>query len=129
MGGAQLAAMGRGDGGRARVLQADIPVTRPYSLAVRSRMVDLQAQITQTQREVTTRLIGAQRGLLAALAGVCVVVAVIAVGGAVVVPRWLLAPFTALPRAPHPAAAGDVGTRGPAAGPPPAPDPGPATAP
>src|SRR5260370_878778 len=117
MGGAQLAAMGRGDGGRARVLQADIPVARPYSLAVRSRMVDLQAQITQTQREVTTRLIGAQRGLLAALAGVCVVVAVIGVGGVVVVRRWLLAPFTALRRAAESVAAGEFGTRGPAGGP------------
>jgi len=115
--GPQLAAMARGDAGRARVLQADIPVTRPYSLAVRSRMVDLQAQITQTQREVTTRLIGAQRGLLAALAGVCVVVAVIAVGGVVVVRRWLLAPFTALRRAAESVAAGEFGTRVPAVGP------------
>src|SRR5260370_11062866 len=117
MGGAQLAAMGRGDGGRARVLQADIPVARPYSLAVRSRMVDLQAQITQTQREVTPRLIGAQRGRRAALAGVCVVVAVIGVGGVVVVRRWLLAPFTALRRAAESVAAGEFGTRVPAVGP------------
>ena len=46
---AQLASAARGDFGRARALQANIPFTRPYTLAVRTRIADLQAQITRAQ--------------------------------------------------------------------------------
>jgi hypothetical protein len=115
--GPQLAAAARGDFTRARVLQANTTASRPYTLAVRTRMAALQAQITDLQAQVTGRLIGAQGDLLAALAGVCVVVAVIAAGGVVVVRRWLLAPFTAVRRAAEAVAAGRYHTPVPAVGP------------
>jgi CHASE3 domain sensor protein len=38
----QLAAMARGDLARARALQANIPVTRPFTVAVRNRVAALQ---------------------------------------------------------------------------------------
>jgi hypothetical protein len=47
----QLVAAGRGDFARARALQADTAVTRPYTLAVRTRMAALQAQITSMQAQ------------------------------------------------------------------------------
>ncbi len=114
--GPQLAAA-RGNFARARALQADLVFTRPYTLAVRSQMTDLQAQITQAQAAVTARLTAAQGRLLAALVAVCAVVAVIAVGGVLVVRRWLLAPFTALRAAADSVAAGRYDTQIPAAGP------------
>src|SRR6266542_673144 len=115
--GPQLAAAGRGDFARARALQANIPVIRPYSLAVRTRMAALQEQITAMQAQVTARLAGAQGRLIAALAATCAVVAVIAVGGVVAVRRWLLTPLTALRRAAESVAAGNFDTPVPTAGP------------
>ena len=113
----QLAAAARGDLARARALQADITATRPYSLAVRTRMAALQARITSQQAQVTSSLIGGQQVLLQALVAMCGVVALIAAGSVLVVRRWLLAPFTALRAAADRVAAGDYGTRVPAAGP------------
>ena len=115
--GPQLAAAARGDFARAQALQADVPRVRPYSLAVRNQMAELQAQITSSQARVTARLAGAQRFLLAALVAVCVVVAVITAGGVLGVRRWLLAPFTALRQAADSVAAGNYGTRVPSVGP------------
>ena len=69
----QLAAAGRGDFARARALQADIAFTRPYTLAIRTRMAALRAQITSIQAHVTTQLTTGQRRLLAALVAVCVI--------------------------------------------------------
>ncbi len=115
--GPQLADAARGDFARARALQADVSFTRPYTLAVRARMTGLQAQITATQGAVTARLIGRQHILLGGLVAVCVLVAVIAAGGVVVVRRWLLNPFTALRRAADAVAAGHYDTPVPAVGP------------
>ena len=113
----QLAAAGRGDFARARALQADIAVTRPYTLAVRTRMAALQAQITSMQAHVTTQLTAGQRRLLAALVAVCVMVAVIVAGAVIVVRRWLLRPVSALRQAAGAVAAGRYDTPVPAAGP------------
>jgi PAS domain S-box-containing protein len=115
--GPQLDAARRGDFARARALQADIVVTRPYTLAVRNRMTALQAQITSLQARVTARLTAGQRRLLAALVAVCVVVAVIVAGVVVVVRRWLLRPVTALRQAAGAVAAGRYDTPVPRAGP------------
>ncbi len=113
----QLAAARRDDFAGARALQANLAVIRPYSLAVRDRMLTLEAQITQTQAQVIARLAGAQGQLLAALVATCAVIAVITAGSVVAVRRWLLAPFTALHRAAQSVAAGRYETRIPAAGP------------
>ena len=113
----QLAAAGRGDFARARARQADIAVTRPYMLAVRTRMAALQAQITSMQAHVATRLTAGQRRLLAGLAGACVMVAVIVAGAVMVVRRWLLRPVSALRQAAGAVAAGRYDTPVPAAGP------------
>jgi len=113
----QLAAAARGDFPRARALQADLAFTRPFSLAVRARMTALQSRVTTVQARVTARLVGTHEPLLAALLAVCGVVAVIAVGGVVVVRRWLLTPFAALRRAADSVAAGNYDTRVPAVGP------------
>jgi len=113
----QLAAMRRGDVTRARSLQADIPHTRPFSLATRNRMTLLQDMITHGQAMVTSRLLAAQRVLVEALIAMGVVVAVIAAGGFYVVRRWLLRPFTAVRRAADQVAGGDYTATVPAAGP------------
>jgi len=113
----QLAAMRRGDLARARALQADIPHTRPFSLAVRSRITVLQNMITHEQAMVTSRLIHAQQVLVGALIAMGAVVAVIAAGGFYVVRRWLLRPFTAVRRAADRVAAGDYAATVPATGP------------
>jgi len=115
--GPQLAAAAEGNFARARVLQADIPRTRPYSLALRDRMTTLQAQITAMQARVTSRLIGIQHLLLYALLAACAVLAVIAIGGMVVVRRWLLRPFLAIRHATDAIAAGEYGTTVPQVGP------------
>ena len=113
----QLAAAGRGDFARARALQADIAFTRPYTLAVRTRVAALQAHITSMQAHVTTQLTAGQRRLLAALVAVCVMVAVIVAGAVMVVRRWLLRPVSALRQAVGAVAAGRYDTPVPAAGP------------
>jgi PAS domain S-box-containing protein len=113
----QLAAAARGDFARAQALQADIPVTRPYTLAVRNRMADLQAMITTEQAAVTGRLANSQGVLISALVGMCVLVAAITVGAVLVVRRWLLRPFTALRRAAEDVAAGNYDNPIPAQGP------------
>gem|GEM_PF-3004010 len=113
----QLAAARRGDLARARALQADSPVIRPYVLAVRGRVAALQAQITSMQARITARLTAGQRLLLAALAAVCVVVAVIVVGAMVAVQRWLVRPVTALRQAAGEVAAGHYDTPVPVGGP------------
>jgi PAS domain-containing protein len=115
--GPQLAAAAGGNFTRARALQADIPRTRPYSLALRYRMTTLQAQITAMQALVTSRLISLQHLLLSALLAACAVLAVIAIGGMVVVRRWLLRPFLAIRHATDAIAAGDYGTTVPQVGP------------
>ena len=53
--GPQLAAAARGDFARARILQDDVPLIRPYSLAVRTTVAALQAQITNAQATVVTQ--------------------------------------------------------------------------
>jgi PAS domain S-box-containing protein len=113
----QLSAARRGDFAQAQALQANITATRPYSLAVRTRMAALQDAITSKQALVTSRLIGGQRVLLAALVAVCALVALIAGGNVLVVRRWLLTPFTALRTAADRVAAGHYDTRVPAGGP------------
>jgi PAS domain S-box-containing protein len=113
----ELAAMRRGDLARARALQANIPHTRPFSLAVRNRMTLLQNMITHGQAMVTSRLIGAQQVLVGALIAMGVVVAVIAAGGFYGVRRWLLVPFAVVRRAADRVAAGDYTATMPAAGP------------
>jgi len=113
----QLAAMRHGEVTRARTLQARIPYTRPFTLAVRNRMTLLQDMITHGQAMVTSRLIGAQQALVGALIAMGVVVAVITAGGFYVVRRWLLRPFTAVRRAADQVAAGDYAATVPAAGP------------
>src|SRR5207244_1954528 len=49
----QLAAVAHGDLARARALQANIPVTRPFTVAVRNQVAALQAAITAQQARVT----------------------------------------------------------------------------
>jgi PAS domain S-box-containing protein len=115
--GPQLAAMARGDIARAQALQADIPVIRPYSLAVRNAMSALQGQITARQARVATRIGSAQQYELGALVTMGLLVAVITAGGLWTVRRWLLVPFTALRRATEAVAVGKHETRIPAAGP------------
>ena len=115
--GPQLTAAGRGDFRSARAMQAAIPFTRPYVFAVRAPMTQLQAQITSLQTRVTTRLVSAQGRVLFALVAMCLVVALIAVGGVLAVRRWLLAPFAALRTAAESVAAGHYDTRVPAVGP------------
>jgi PAS domain S-box-containing protein len=115
--GPQLRATAQGDSGRARVLQANIMSTRPYTLAIRLPVAALQAQLASVQTRLTARLVSAQGRVIAALAAVCVMVAVIAVGGVVAVRRWLLAPFSALRTAAESVAAGRYETRIPTVGP------------
>ncbi len=113
----QLTAASRGNFRLARLLQADIPRTRPYSLAVRNELTTLQSQITSQQQVVTNRLVHSQTLLLTALVIMCVLVAAIAAGGVLVVRRWLLRPFTALRLAAETVAAGDYNNPIPAQGP------------
>jgi PAS domain S-box-containing protein len=113
----QLAAMARGDLARARALQANIPVTRPFTVAVRNRVAALQAMITAQQAMVTGRLLDSQGQLISALVGMCVLVAAITAGAVLVVRRWLLRPFTALRRATEDVAAGNYDNPIPAQGP------------
>ena len=115
--GPQLAAAARGDFARARILQDDVPLIRPYSLAVRTTVAALQAQITNAQATVVTQLASAQRRFLTALAAVCAVVVVVAAGVVVAVRRWLLRPFSSLRQAAESVAAGHYDTRVPAVGP------------
>jgi hypothetical protein len=113
----QLTAVRSGHLARAQALQADIPRTRPYTLALRSAVETLQAQIVRRQGVVTRRLASTQQVLLEALIAVVAVVALIAAGAVVVVRRWLLAPFTAVRQAAEAVAAGEHDVRVPAAGP------------
>ena len=115
--GPQLAAAARGDFARARALQADIIATRPYTLAVRTRIAALQALITSRQAAVTGALVRSQGLLIWSLVAMCVLVAVIAIGAVVMVRRTLLAPFTALRRAAESVAAGNYASPIPAQGP------------
>jgi signal transduction histidine kinase len=115
--GPQVAAAARGDFARARILQGDIARTRPYSLAARTRVAALQAQITSAQASVVAEQPAAQRRFLTALAVVCAVVAVIAAGSVAAVRQWLLRPFTELRQAAESVAAGHYDTPVPAVGP------------
>jgi signal transduction histidine kinase len=115
--GPQLTAATQGDFARARILQADIPLTRPYTLAARNQVAALQAQIIRTQASVVAKQPAAQRRFLFALAVVCGVVAVIAAGSMAAVHRWLLRPFAALRQAAESVAAGHYDTLVPAVGP------------
>ncbi len=115
--GPQLAAATLGDFDRARIMQADIPLTRPYTLAARNQVAALQAQIIRTQASVVAKQPAAQRRFLLALAVVCGVVAVIAAGSVAAVRRWLLRPFAALRLAAESVADGHYDTPVPAVGP------------
>ena len=103
----QLTAAARGDFPAAQALQADVPRTRPYATAVRSRGAALQAQIAAAQQTTTNRLTHAQAWLLGALVGLCVVVAAFAVDALFGVTVKLLRPFKALGHAVDAVAHGD----------------------
>ena len=113
----QLAAVAHGDLARARALQANIPVTRPFTVAVRNRVATLQAAITAQQALVTSRLLDSQAALISALVAMCALVAGITAGAVLVVRRWLLRPFLALRRAAENVAAGNYDNPIPARGP------------
>jgi signal transduction histidine kinase len=115
--GPQLAAAARGDFTAARSLQNNSTRNRPYTLAVRARAAALQRQIISAQGMVVAKLGVAEGRLLAALAVVCVVVAVVAAGTVIAVRRWLLRPFAVLRQAAEAVAAGQYDTRVPAVGP------------
>jgi len=115
--GPQLAAMARGDLALARALQANIPLTRPFTVAVRSKVAVLQATIISQQAAVTGRLLDSQGVLISALVAMCVVVAAITASAVLVVRRWLLRPFLALRRAAEDVAAGNYDNPIPAQGP------------
>jgi signal transduction histidine kinase len=115
--GPQLQASAQGDFARARVLQANISSTRPYTLAIRLPVAALQSQLASLQMRVTALLVSAEGRVFAALAAVCAVIAVIAVGGVVAVRRWLLVPFAALRAAAESVAAGHYDTAIPTVGP------------
>jgi PAS domain S-box-containing protein len=115
--GPQLRATAHGDFATARALQANIVATRPYTLAIRLPVAALQEQLASLQTSVTTRLISAQADMTTALAALCVMAAVMAVGGVVTVRRWLLAPFAILRAAAESVAAGEFDTRIPSVGP------------
>jgi PAS domain S-box-containing protein len=114
----QLTATGRGDFAAAQALQANITLVRPYVLAIRSAGAALQAQITNAQQAATDQLDGAQGTLLAALVGLCVVVAALVADCIAAVWLGLLRPFRALRRATDAVTAGDYDNRIPAVGPP-----------
>jgi PAS domain S-box-containing protein len=116
--GPQLAAMARGDFAAAQALQADTTLVRPYVLAIRSAVAAMQDQITNAQQAATDKLNDAQGTLLAALIGMCVVVAALAAECVGVLWLGLLRPFKALRLAAAAVTAGDYDTRIPAAGPP-----------
>jgi signal transduction histidine kinase len=111
--GPQLAAVAGGDFARAQIMQADIPLTRPYTLAARNQVAALQAQIIRAQASVVAKQPAAQRRFLIALAVVCGVVAVIAAGSVAAVLR----PLAALRQAAESVAAGHYDTPVPAVGP------------
>jgi PAS domain S-box-containing protein len=115
--GPQLAAMTRGDFATGQALQANIARTQPYTLAIRSAGADLQAQITSVQQLVTNQLVRSQDKLLAALIGMCVVVAAIVAFGLASVWLTLLRPFRTLRLAMAAVADGHYDTRIPAVGP------------
>jgi signal transduction histidine kinase len=115
--GPQSQATAQGDFARARVLQADITSTRPYTLAIRLPVAALQSQLATRQTHVTARLVSAEGRVIAALAAVCAVIAVIVVAGVVAVRRWLLVPFAALRAAAESVAAGHYDTPIPSVGP------------
>jgi len=101
----------------AQALQADIPRVRPYVLAVRSRLARVQAKITAEQRAVTAQLTSSQGLLIGALLVMCLLVAVISVGGMLTVRRWLIRPLTALRGAADAVASGTYHTPIPVGGP------------
>ncbi len=115
--GTQLAAMARGDFASAQALQANTALLRPYVLDIRSAGAALQDQITAAQQAATDQLNRDQGTLLAALIGMCVVVAVLVANGLAAVWFGLLRPFRALRRATDAVAAGDYDTRIPEVGP------------
>ena len=114
----QLRAMQYGFSSTAQALQNDTGQVRPYVLAIRSAGAALQAQITNAQRAATDKLNSAQGALLAALTGLCVVVAALVVNCIGVLWLGLLRPFRALRLAVGAVTAGDYDSRIPAAGPP-----------
>ena len=99
--------MARGDLALARALQANIPLTRPFTVAVRNKVAVLQAMIISQQAAVTSRLLNSQGVLISALVAMCVLVAAITAGAVLVVHRWLLRPLLALRRATEDVAAGN----------------------
>jgi PAS domain S-box-containing protein len=114
----QLRAMQYGFFSTAQALQNDTGQVRPYVLAIRSAGAALQAQITDAQQAVTDKLNSAQGALLAALTGLCVVIAALVVNCIGVLWLGLLRPFRALRLAAGAVTAGDYDSRIPAAGPP-----------
>jgi PAS domain S-box-containing protein len=115
--GPQLAAMGQGDFALARALQANAALARPFVLAIRSAGAGLQAQITDAQQTATDKLNRSLGALLAALIGMCVVVAALVADCVAAVWLGLLRPFRALRLATDAVTAGDYDSRIPAVGP------------
>jgi PAS domain S-box-containing protein len=113
----QLTAIGRGNVGAARALQADTSFVRPYVLAIRSAGADLQASITTAQQEVTDRLADRLDLIITDLIGMCVLITISAVTSVIGLWRNLLRPFNALRTAIGAVAGGDYGTHIPIVGP------------
>jgi PAS domain S-box-containing protein len=114
----QLAAVAGGDGQLAQRMQSDTSKTRPLTLAVRTSMARLQAQITSAQANVTARLTAGQQLLLDALIAVCVVVALIVTAAVAAVHRSLLLPISKLRQAAMASGEGRFDTPVPVVGPP-----------
>jgi hypothetical protein len=114
----QLRAMQYGFFSTAQALQNDTGQVRPYVLAIRSAGAALQAQITDAQQAATDKLNDGQASLLAALIGLCVVVAALVTDCMAAVWLGLLRPFRTLRRATDAVTAGDYDSRIPAVGPP-----------
>jgi PAS domain S-box-containing protein len=113
----QLTAMGRGDFAAARALQADSAHTQPYTQGVGSAGAAMQAQITDLQQIVGSKLSQQQGTLLAALIVICLLLLAIAADRVIAVWFGLLRPLRALRRAADAVAAGDYDRRIPETGP------------
>jgi CheY-like chemotaxis protein len=114
----QLADLARNDARAAQALQADLTVTSPLSLAVRTSGLALTSQVISEQQQVTDTLNRVHTTLLAALIAMIVVVALIAAEVIAGVWRGLLRPIGELNRAVAVVAEGRYHRGIPAVGPP-----------
>lgn len=112
----EVRAVHRGDFPDAQAIQADLPLTVPAVLAVRTAGLALQSEVTGEQRAVTSSLSRLYDTQLAALIVMIMVIASIAVFVIVDVRRSLLGPFRALNAAVAAVADGRYATRVPAVG-------------